>query len=320
MTKITEPGLYDLSLEAYHNTECCAAPSISASGLALMAPPKSVPAKFWWKSTLNPERELIDTAALRVGKCAHMLFLEGVDEVQKYFVINNLPTTGEGSGNALKAFKAKAAAEGKIIIREKGNTVEQGWDDIRAMVKTIDKYPLVKAAFTDGKAEQTLIIRDEDTGVFLRCRPDWLPNDVTHIAQYKTARNAAQWEFSASIDEYGYHIKAAHEMACIRALGLGDPKTYTMFVQEKDPPYLIAIHTLTRESLEYGEVQRRAAINLFARCLETNEWPGYPAGAQETGLPVYALNRLQRADLTGTQQEKTNESSRHTRQDYLRAG
>jgi hypothetical protein len=159
--------------------------------------------------------------------------------------------------------------------------------------------------------------------VWLRARPDWLPNDPTHFPEYKTARSAGQYSFANAINEYGYHIKAAHLMAAIRALELGDPKTFTHYVQEKDAPYLMAIHTLPRETLEYGEVQRRAAIRTFAQCLETGKWPGYPEHAQETGLPVYALGRLQRADLSGnTQQEKTDEPSRNhwTAQDYLRAG
>lgn len=323
---ITAPGVYDVSMDDYHNREICPAPSISGSGLVQLAPPYGVPRKFWWNSTMNPKREPKDTAALRVGKCAHTLFLEGIDAVQAGYVIDNLPRTGEGSRTALTAFKAKAEAEGKVVIRAEGNTTEIGWDDIRAMVAAIDEYPLVRAAFTEGTAEQTLIVKDEETGVWLRCRPDWLPKDVTHLAQYKTARSASQGGFSNAIGEYGYHIKAAHEMFCIEALGLGHPKTYTHFVQEKDPPYLMAIHTLPRETLEYAQAQHRAAIRTFARCLETGKWEGYPEHAQETGLPVRALLQLQNADLSGTppQQEMTDEPSKLDRrwgpEDYLRAG
>lgn len=321
MSKISAPGVYDISIEAYHNTECCIAPSISGSGLVKLSPPEGVPAKFWWESTMNPHREPADTVALRIGKCAHTLFLEGIDAVQAGFVIDNLPRTGEGSKKAMEAFKADAKAMGKVIIRAEGNETQLGWDDIQAMIKAIDRYPLVRAAFSDGKAERTIVWKDEETGVWCRCRPDWLPNDVTHIPQYKTALSAAQWAFSNAISGYGYHIKAAHEMAGIRAVGLGEPKTYTHYVQEKDKPYLMAIHTLPRETLEYAEVQRRTALRTFADCLSTGKWPGYPEHAQETGLPVHALRRLENADLSGTtQQEKTNEPSRFTRADTLLAG
>lgn len=317
MNKISEPGVYQVSIGDYHNVEICDAPSIGGSGLVMLAPPEPVPAKFWWNSTMNPQREPADSAALRVGKCAHTLFLEGIDEVQKQFVIDDLPRTGEGSKKALEAFKAKAEAEGKIIIRKNSTAAEIGWADIKAMVDAAAQYPLIRAAFSDGRAEPTLCWKDEETGVWCRARPDWLPNDPTHFPEYKTARTATQWGFSAAISEYGYHVKAAHLMAGIRALGLGDPKTYTHYVQEKDAPYLMAIHTLPRETIEYGEVQRRAALRIFANCLASGKWPGYPTGAQETGLPVYALNRLQRADLTGNpQQETTHEPSRFTAKDY----
>jgi hypothetical protein len=103
------------------------APSISGSGLVDIAPPNGVPKKFWWESTLNPNREPADTVALRVGKCAHTLFLEGIDAVQAAFVIDNLPRTGEGSRTAMKAFQEKAEADGKIVIRAESNE-QLGWD------------------------------------------------------------------------------------------------------------------------------------------------------------------------------------------------
>lgn len=327
MTKlpITAPGVYEVPIEAYHGTEICDAPSISGSGLVELAPPEPVPAKFWWNSTMNPNREPVDTAALRVGKCAHMLYLEGMDAVQKHFVIDNLPRTGEGSKKAMEAFKEKAKADGKIIIRAEGNSNEIGWAEIKAMIDAAQKYPLIRAAFSDGRAEPTLCWQDEETGVWCRARPDWLPHDPTHFPEYKTVRSARQWNFSAAINEYGYHLKAAHLMAGIRALGLGDPKTFTHYCQEKDAPFLMAIHTLPRESIDYGEVQRRAALRTFADCLSSGKWPGYPDKAQETGLPIYALNRLQRADLSGnTQQENADErpssTARRPAEDYLRAG
>lgn len=317
MTLISTPGVYDVTIDDYHNREICHQPSISGSGLVQMAPPEPVPAKFWWDSTLNPQRERSDTVALRVGKCAHTLFLEGIDAVQASFVIDSLPRTGEGSRTAMNAFKAKAEEDGKIVVTEKQ------WLDIRAMVLALDRYPLFRAAFSRGKPERTIVWQDQETGVWLRCRPDWLPDDVTHIPEYKTALSARQQSFSNAIKDYGYHIKAAHMMAGIRAVGLGDPKTFTHYVQEKEAPYLAAIHTLPRESLEYGEVQWRAAVRNFARCLERNDWPGYPVEAQETGLPIYKLRDLQNADLSGTpQQENDNEQSsrRYTAADYLQAG
>lgn len=321
MSLIKIPGVYDISMDAYHNAECCPSPSISGSGLVTLAPPEPVPMKYWWNSTMNPKRDPVDTVALRVGKCVHTLLLEGIDAVQDAFVIDDLPRKGEGSGNAMKAFKARAEADGKIIIRAEGNATEIGWDNIQAMVKAIDSYPLIRAAFSDGRAERTIVWKDAETGVWCRCRPDWLPDDVTHIPEYKTVRNASQWAFSSNINDYGYHIKAAHMMAGIEAVGLGKPKTFTHYVQEKDAPYLSAIHTVPRETLEYGEVQRRAALRNFANCLDSGIWPGYPENPQETGLPIYALRRLEAADLSGTtQQEKTREPSRFTAVDYAHAG
>lgn len=310
MNLISAPGVYDIDIDRYHNTEICDAPSISGSGVVKLAPtnanPTPVPYKFWWDSTLNPDRERTDTVALRVGKAAHHLFLEGDAGFQAKFAI--MPAELDLRSNAGKAFAAQAEGEGKILLRAKQ------YADILKMVAYMRRKPMARAAFSGGRIEPTLVWRDEITGVWLRCRPDQLPDDPVDMYEYKTARSAAQPAFSNAIKDYGYHIKAFHLMEGVRALGLGNPKTFTHFVQESDAPFLMAIHTLPREDLEYAEVQWRAGVDTFARCLATGIWPEYPDVAQETGLPRYAKLQLDQTDLTGTppQQENDNEPSRFT--------
>jgi len=288
---ISEPGAYYIHFDKYHNTEICPSPSISGSGLVDLAPPAGVAKRFWWNSTLNPNREPVDTKALTLGKAAHTIFLEGLKVAEKYFAVDRLPNTGEGSRKAKNAFAAAAEDEGRALIRE------ADWETATKLAEALFENPLVCAAFSDGKPEQTLICQDPETGVWMRARPDWLPDDVTHLPELKTARNASQPGFQNAIKDYGYHIKAAHLMECCKLVGLGTPKTFTHYVIESEPPYLVAIHTIPRESLEWGMTQRRAALHRFAECLEKDAWPGYPAHAQETGLPVYTLSALQKASF-----------------------
>jgi hypothetical protein len=307
-----KPGVYpDLSIDAYHNVEICPAPSIGGSGLVTLAPPEPVPLKFWWDSTLNPKREATDTTALRIGKAAHTLFLEGEAEATKHFAV--MPAEMTLAQNAGKAFRAQAEGEGKMLIRH------SEWAKAQAMAAMMAAIPRFRAAFSVGRPEVTLVWQDEETGVWCRCRPDFLVDDVTHLPELKTCRSAAQSAFERAIDEYGYHIKAAHIMEGCRVLGLGEPKTFTHYVVESEPPHCWAIHTLPRETIEFAEVQRRAALRTFARCLERNDWPGYPEHVQETGLPRYRLQRLQAADLSGTP-TKENDNEPVDRSHYLVAG
>jgi hypothetical protein len=313
---ITAPGVYDVPIDAYHNTEVCPAPSISGSGVVKLAPPDGeacvAPIKYWIGSTLNPAREPADTIPLREGKLVHTLFLEGRAAALAAFAIDDLPTRGEGSRTAREQFRVEMAAAGKVVV------TQRQWGMALAMVAALEREPLMRAAFSDGAQERTLVWQDESTGMWCRCRPDWLPHDPTHMPEYKTAASAMRSFFERQIDDYGYHIKAAHMIAGIRALELGDPRTFTHWVQERDAPYLVQHHVLPRETLEWAEIQRRAALDLFARCVETNTWPGYPPVAQETGLPAYKLARLARLDLAPPSQETTHEPIDRSR--YLLAG
>jgi hypothetical protein len=58
---ISAAGAYSadvVSIEAYHGSEICPAPSISATGLKLIA--SKSPLHYWWQSALNPNRPAQD--------------------------------------------------------------------------------------------------------------------------------------------------------------------------------------------------------------------------------------------------------------------
>ena len=313
MNLISKPGVYDIPIDAYHGIEICAGPSISSSGLVNISHVMGgCPARYWWDSTLNPDREEVDTEALRIGRAVHTLVLEGMDMFNKRFAL-----LGEGMdlrSAAGKARKAEIEAAGQVMLR---------WDDfkkIQAMAVALDKHPRAKLVFTDGAPEKTLAWQDEITGVWLRARPDWLPAAPAFIPDLKSAADASRLAFEKAVWDYGYHMKIAHVCDGIRTLGLGDPQAAYFVVQEKKAPFLCAVYALNSEALEWGAVQNRAAIETFARCLERNYWPGYAETVQEINLPVYAQSQLKAADLSGAPQEQDNEPARHTAVELAAAG
>lgn len=292
MPTITAPGIYDISIDDYHGAEICPGPSISSSGLVTISGIMGgCPAKFWWDSSMNPEREPVDTEALRFGRAAHTLILEGTGEFGKRFGI-----LGEGMDLRSAAGKAQKAAiedAGKCMVR---------FDDfvkISAMAKAIKSHPRASLVFADGAAEKTLCWKDDETGVWLRARPDWLPTTPQFIPDYKTCADASKADFEKTVWSYGYHMKAAHVCAGIRATGIGNPDAAYFVAQEKKAPYLCAVYVLNKDALDWGDLQNRAAIRTFAECLNKGKWPGYAETAEEIKLPVYAENQLAAADLSG---------------------
>lgn len=284
--RITEPGVYDIPADVYH-ADPCPTPSLSASGMKKIV--NDCPARFWWENPrLNPKAEERRTNALDVGKAAHTWIIQG-ERFEAMIAV--MPAELDLRSNAGKAFAAQA--EGKTLIRA------HEFEAIKAMREAVLRCDLARLALENGKSEQSLFWQDEETGVWLRCRPDWLPTAMRFIPDYKTARSCAPADFERSVDEYGYHIQAAHYLAGIKAVTGHRPEAFFFVVQEKTAPYLVSACTLNDEAMHWGRLLVRRAIRVFADCLERNWWPGYDGNVSTVGLPGYAAKRYEAMDAMG---------------------
>lgn len=289
MTKIGKAGIYDIPLDEYHH-DCCDGPSISASGLVEIE--RTCPAKFWVESYLNPERPARETkGALALGDAAHALVLLGEAAFRKQVAV--MPADMTLRTNVGKAWVNERLELGLTVIKH------EEYAAIRAMADAVTKHPMASKAFTDGAPERSLIWQDSQTGVWLKSRPDWLPNQSRFVPNYKTAVNAKPIDFAKNAFNLGYHQGAALCMDGLAAVkGLDDPRYYFV-VQEKEPPYLVSICTLKDEDIEWARMLNRRALDVFARCLETGQWPGYADDVVEIEMPRYIETRLERRHEQG---------------------
>ena len=285
---ISAPGVYDLTPEQYHDSEPCASPSISSSGLREIE--NKCPAKYWWNSPLNPDRPKKQKREWSIGIAAHDLILQG----DRFFDRNHVLgqdvklTTKDG-----RAEKKDAEAAGMNVIKH------EDFLAIKAMRDELFAHEFAGAAFTNGRAEQSLIWQDEETGVWLRCRPDWLHDVPIHIPDYKTAVSAEPMEFMRQVWNLGYYMQAALYLDGIDAVMGCQPQSFYFIVQEKEPPYVVQCVALEPIDIEWGRAKNRRAIRLFADCLERDHWPGYSSDVRQMGLPLYAQYELQRQHDAG---------------------
>lgn len=281
--KISEAGVYDIPMEVYHS-DCCVGPSISSGGLNLIN--SECPAIYWGRSYLNPAGiPDFDTEALRKGKATHALVL-GEPEFAASFAI--LPFDSLRTNEA-KAWRDKTEAEGKVILRA------EEFETVQAMAAAIKRSPQCSRAFRNGKPERSLIWQDEETGVWLKSRPDWLPDDPTlgMILDYKTTADLRPRKFSAQAFECGYHLQAALQVdACRAVLGV-DPLGIGHVVQEKAQPYLAEVRLFTPEQIDFGRREYRRALRTFARCWQTKQWPGYTDAPQYIETPGWIAQKME---------------------------
>ncbi|MDQ0792051.1 PD-(D/E)XK nuclease-like domain-containing protein [Streptomyces sp. B1I3] len=265
----------DLSNADYHADKT----SLSSSGARKLLPP-STPAHFRWEQDNPPT----PTKTFDYGNAAHKTVLgNGPDLV----VIKHDTWTTK----AAKAEVAEARERGAIPLKQ------HEMDMVTGMAAAIRQHPLAAALLDPayGAPEQSGFWIDGPTGIRRRVRFDWLPSIQSGrliIPDYKTAADASDDAMQKDIAKYGYNMQADWYEEASRALGLGgDDAELLLIVQEKKPPYLINVIGIEFGSRIIGGAKNRAAINTFAECMSTGNWPGYGDEPNYLALPGYAENR-----------------------------
>lgn len=286
MSKITKPGFYDLSNEAYHG-DCCDAPSLSSSGAVTLI--ESCPARFWFDSYLNPQFEKEHSKAFDIGSAAHLLALEPHDFDARIVRIDaDSYRTVASRDQRDEAYKLN-----KIPL------LPQELETVRGMRAAIQRHPIAKEAFVGGQAEKTLAWKDAETGIWCKVRPDYMPLGADYLIDYKTAASAHPDQFERQAAGMGYYQRAAWYMDGVEALTGKRPKDFYLVVQEKEAPYLISVFKYDFTALEWGNIRNAKARAIFADCLKRNEWPGYrPIGstkdtAFDLTLPSWTEKQLE---------------------------
>jgi hypothetical protein len=284
--KITDPGVYALSMAEYHS-DCCDGPSISSSGLRTIWSQSS--AHYFVDSPLNPKRVAQeDRPAFAIGRLAHKLLLEGAEGLAAEFVTRP-ECWADWRTKEAKTWRDEQVLAGRTVITEADLVAVTG------MAESLARHPLVQAGILDGFVERSLIWRDAKTGVWLKSRPDVVPNADGIVADLKTTPSVTDDDLQRSLGSFGYHCQAALVGMGMDAV-LGRPmEEFALVWVEKTPPHCVRVTVLTGEDLDRGRMQLRSAIDQFAQCVATGEWPG-PGGtrrdAEYLQLPPWAAKQI----------------------------
>lgn len=258
--------LHDLSNHDYH-----AHPAIGKSGLDLMA---RSPAHFRYQAAKEPTRNMT------IGTATHMAILEP-DRFAAEFV-----TLPDGVDRRSSAYKEAAAARGadNVLTRSEADRI----DGMAAAVRA-NKWAVELLAA--GRPEVSVFADDPVTGVRCKVRPDFLTAGGV-IVDLKTTADASDEGFGKSVANYRYHVQAAYYADVYRwATGEGAPP-FRFLVVESDLPHGCTIMTLPDDVTEYGRRLYRRDLNLYAACLENNEWPGIPGIPHTLPLPPWFVAEM----------------------------
>lgn len=300
---ITENGVYaKISLDDYHGKrDLLDGPSISKSALKWLLPAYGgSPKAFWGRWKWNPNHvEPETTKALDFGKAAHCLLL-GDEVFEERFTIRpthrpddmRLPEKEQRAWNAnandCKAFLADAAEKKLTVI-----TPEQ-YDRIGRIRDDASTYPLIKLGVLNGKIERSMFWKDPETGIWLKARPDAVPQVDGVYSDLKTASSFSEDFLERQVFDACYYLQAAITRMVCRGLGMPFETFTLLYVLNDDVPDTAHVE-IDEFDIERGERVVRWCLRTIRRCLDASEWPGarpFNEGERRIQMKVWAKDRL----------------------------
>lgn len=274
MSAVTKPGVYPgMDSDVYHSDPTPGGSLSSSWARKLMEP--AGPARFQHERR-NPQPP---KRVFEFGHAAHALVLGVGSEIAR-IPEELLSKSGSTGTTAARDFMAEARANGRIPLKDaEANVVD-------AMAAKLRETPEAMALLAaDGtQAELSAFHIDSESGMWLRGRFDAI--SPSGIVDYKTTTDADPGKFARrTAHELGYHQQDAWYRDLARALDITD-QPLRFILQEKTAPYLVSVVQLDDEYVDIGRRRNRAAIELYAKCLATDVWPGF-TGVSTVGPPMW---------------------------------
>lgn len=260
----------------YHATQ-----AVSQSTLKKLS---ESPSKLRWELN-NPSRT--SSSALTIGSAVHCALLEP-DKFEDQFIAMPKVDRRTKEGKA-RYEEFERIAKGRTILSQ---------DEMDAVVRIHQRASdddRLGVFFKGGHREMSFFVRDELTGLVLRCRPDQIV-DTPHgqfIVDLKTTDCAKKEVFERDILKYGYLTQAAFYMDTVEAATGRRPDGFVIVAVEKSRDCDYTTWVMPDDVLAYARTEYRALLDTFAGCVTNDVWPGYAREMIEFKLPHWKRQQIE---------------------------
>lgn len=278
----------DMPLDEY-----LAVDALSATGLKLLA---RSPWHYANRVKTDP------TPAMLRGTLAHCAVLEPDAMAQRYVVVPadapKRPTRAQWeakkpSDDSLAAMEWWRDFNRQNVSRE--IVSHEDYALCRMQLAAVKACPELAELLRTGHGEVSIFWIDEETGIYCKARPDWLPRiagkrhgpSVTPL-DLKTCADESPNGFSRAAARLRYDLQAAHYTAGIEAVTGMRVDNFVFGAVTSKPPVLAVPYVLTDEIRDQGRDERRELMERLAWCRRENQWPAYGSGFQMLDFPAYA--------------------------------
>lgn len=174
--------------------------------------------------------------------------------------------------------------------------------DLKRQLQELDGFPVLSDLY------QVSLFWEEmsSSGRVVQCRARLDNLSLPFVIDFKRIKSADDSTCVAHMIRYGYDIQAA---SYIRGVERCIPEwagrlTFLDAFLEigKQPPYMVNALEMDGEFLAMGAQKWQRAVDLWARCEESGEWPGYTTRVRKISAPGYALSRHESAMAEASEQ------------------
>ena len=221
-----------------------------------------------------------------LGRAAHHLLL-GEQNFAGHFVAQPAEyrdaKTGEAkvwnnNANVCRDWHAKQARDGRSVIKQ------DELDKIAGMERQLAREPLVKqASIQTGLVERSGFVRDRETDIWIKVRPDICVPEAGAYADLKTIADITDRGIRRRIAESGYVLQAGLMWEWTDQVGLPFA-SFTLCFVETERPFCIRVIPLELEDIARGRSLCRVLLRKVAGCIDCGTWPG-PGQGELKSLP-----------------------------------
>lgn len=260
--------------DTYHATK-----ALSASGAWALA--NECPAIYWHTSPFNPAAAPSDNSKpMDIGTALHLAALEPARLAERTVMVD----AADWRTNAAKAARDGAYEAGLTPLLPKDRDLV---DTLAAALRG-NEYV---ADLLDGADTEVSYFWNTDDGIPCKARADLVTRDGGAIADLKASASASPPFFQRQAFNAGHFLRTPWYADGWEVL-TGKRVDYWYVIVAREPPHLVSIAKLDQRAVDWGRLAIRRALELFRRCSDSGEWPGYCASPVSLSLPTWAEYQL----------------------------
>lgn len=230
------------------------------------------------------------TDAMQFGTVLHSIIIEAANAAAYHLRPDEYPDAKkDGDKPVMKPWHGGASWCKDWLKRHSDRPVitSEEQTSLLDMRESALALPVFAGLIEIGTPEISWFKRDAETGLVLKGRTDLIATDaaeVTWICDLKKVRRggASESEFAKTCVDFGYHIQAAFY------LDLTGASRFVFCAVEDEPPYAANLIELDAEAVALGRSAYRRALQAYAACVASGDWPGYAPGIKRVNLPAWA--------------------------------